>query len=164
MNITEKLNALVASKSALKDAINQKGGSLTDEKLSEYAAAVLAIETEKTYDFETYIGGGFNVICEDLNPEAIIEPAGMIEYYNDGGTLEFTALKSGVCTVTVMEGYLGEGEYTTVTEYSVLIISQSGTDTTDADATANDIIAGKSAYVGGKKVHGTMDVYAGETV
>lgn len=164
MNITKKLNALVAAKSALKDAINQKGGSLTNEKLSEYAAAVLAIEVGKTYDFETYVGGGFFVVCDDSNPEAVVEPSGMLEYYNDGGTLEFTALKSGVCTVKVQEGYLGEGEYEKVTEYCVLIISQSGTDTTDADATESDIIAGKSAYVGGKKVHGTMSLYAGETI
>ena len=88
-------------------------------------ASVSVNVTVPTYDFETYVGGGFNVICEDLNPEATVEPAGMVEYYNDGGTLEFTALKSGVCTVIVMEGYLGEGEYQTVTEYSVKIIEAS---------------------------------------
>lgn len=164
MNITDKLKALAASKSALKDAINQKGGHLTNEKLAEYSAAVLALETEKTYDIETYIGGGFGVSYEQNSPDVEVDPKGILEYYDDGGVIEFSAVASGVCTVKVLEGYLGEGEYEKTTEYSVLVISEVGTDTSDADATSNDILAGKSAYVDGKKVVGAMSIYAGETV
>lgn len=164
MNIVDKLNALITSKSELKDAINQKGGHLTNEKLAEYAAAVLALETEKTYDIETYIGGGFSVSYEQNSPDVEVDPRGILEYYDDGGVIEFSAVSSGVCTVKVLEGYLGEGEYEKVKEYSVLVISEIGTDTTDADATSKDILAGKSAYVDGKKVVGAMSIYAGETM
>ncbi len=97
-------------------------------------ASVNVNVTVPTYDFETCVGGGFSVVCDDPNPEAVVEPSGTLEYYNDGGTLEFTALKSGVCTVTVSEGYLGEGEYETVKKYNVKIIES-------ADKAEDEIIS-----------------------
>lgn len=53
-----------------------------------------------------------------------------------------------------MAVYLGENE----------VILRNGISTTDADATAADILAGKTAYVDDKKILGvldpTMNVYA----
>ena len=45
-----------------------------------------------------------------------------------------------------MAVYLGENE----------VILRNGISTTDADATAADILAGKTAYVNDKKIIGTM--------
>lgn len=96
-------------------------------------ASVNVNVTVPTYDFETYVGGGFSLSYQDSAPDIVIDPSNMLEYYDDGGVLEFTALAAGVCTVTESYGYLGEGVYETSTEYKVRI-----TETEYSEEKAND--------------------------
>lgn len=97
------------------------------------AASVNVNVTVPTYDFETYIGGDFSISYEDSAPDIVVEPSNMVEYYDDGGVLEFTALKSGVCTVTASYGYLGEGVYESSTEYKVRISDSEYSETDISD-------------------------------
>ena len=52
MSISTELTRIKNAKSALKTAINAKGGTLTNEKLEAYAAAVGALSGETEFDYQ----------------------------------------------------------------------------------------------------------------
>lgn len=67
------------------------------------------------------VGETFHHDYFDNSPDVYVTPSGIVSYYDDGGSIEFEGIKAGTCTITVSEGYLGEGQYEEVTIYYVTV-------------------------------------------
>jgi hypothetical protein len=61
MSITTEIERIKAAKAASKDAINAKGGTLTDELLDQYASAIASLPSGSSIDLT-----GVNVTADGL--------------------------------------------------------------------------------------------------
>lgn len=114
----DKLNYLIATKDAIKQAIIDKGVTVgQDATFRDYATLIGSIS-----------GGG-----EDLSQE-----------------------------ITELENLVAQQQQTIADLQAQLDAKGEGVDTSDATATANDIMLGKTAYVNGVKITGTFNVTESE--
>lgn len=166
MAISDELNKLIQTKNNLKNAITDKGQEITNEDaFSIYSEKIEAIETKSevpviaTPDDE-------NPTVIEQNPEA---PAQV--------STDDTKESINVVVTPQTETLLGEGSKMEVkvpatsiataielnseqikADEIVLGVSgkESVVDTSNADATADNILQGKIAYVNGEKITGTI--------
>ena len=171
MSIQSQIERISAAKAALKTAINSRGGTLTDELLGDYASAVTALPS----------GGGSDTSDATAVAGDILD--GKTAYVS-GGKVSGTIPTASAATYTpttsnqiISAGvYLG-GSQTILGDAnlsaeniksgaSIFGVSgtYSGTDPSDATAVAGDILDGKTAYVSGGKVSGTIPVLSGGTM
>jgi len=171
MSIQSQIERISAAKAALKDAINSKGGNITSQLLGDYASAVAALPA----------GSG------GTDPSDATATAGDIldgkTAYVSGGKVSGTIPTASAATYTpttsnqiISAGvYLG-GSQTILGDASLVagniksgasIFGVSGSyspSTDDATAAPGDILDGKTAYISGGKVSGTIPIMSGGTI
>lgn len=86
--------------------------------------ATNSIQYDTQYDYVVHVGDNFlDVGYEGTPPDVVIEPSsGIVSWYIDSDSIQFEAKTIGTCTITINEGYLGEGMYETSTVYYVHVI------------------------------------------
>lgn len=160
MSISNEISRLQTAKEKIKEAIEDKGvevdSKLTIDKYDELIEAIpegtdtsdaTAVPDDIKYGKTAYIKGkkvtGTIVDNGNLNFTPSKESQQIPAGYTTGGKVEGDA---NLITNNIKKG---------ITIFGVEGSLESGTDTSDADATANDLISGKTAYVKGEKVEGT---------
>ena len=142
MSISTEISRIKAAKESLKRAINAKGGTLSDELIDDYAAAVTALPT-----------GGSDIDLSGVTVTADKLLAGVVAVDGSGskvtGTIpEVTASKSGN-TVTVPAGHHAKKQE--------FIFEEAPINLSFVTATASDILTGKvGADKNGNPVTGTL--------
>lgn len=129
---TDKLKKLMETKAAIKAALVKKGQNPSDV-FSTYAGNIIAIpikKDEQTKTVELNMSTGNQVITPDSN-KVLTEVT-----INKPDTFIESNIKTGI-----------------------LIGGITGTFTSDADAVASDIIEGKTAYVKGEQITGTIETF-----
>lgn len=159
MTIASEISRLQTAKADLKTAIEAKGVDVASETLDAYAALVDDISQGVDTSDATAAAGDI------LSPETA---------YVNGSKLTGTMTDRGAVTITpstsnqsIAAGYhngsgvvYGDADLTAgnikkdVVIFGVTGTLESGTDTSDADATESDILVGKTAYVNGVKITG----------
>jgi hypothetical protein len=76
------------------------------------------------------LGDTFYLDYDGSSPEVYISNEGILTYYDDGGTIPFTAIGVGSCTVELREDK-GEGEYVVLARASVTVEAAEGGDTVE---------------------------------
>ena len=144
MSIANEISRIKAAKESLKDAINARGGSLSNELLDEYAAAVSGLPA-----------GGNNIDLTGVTVTADKMLEGIVAVDRTGskvtGTIEtVTAIKSGDM-VTVPVGYIAKEQTFEVGS------TETPVDLSFVTAGASDILSGKvGADKDGNPVNGTI--------
>ena len=185
----ENISRITQAKANIRDAINAKGGELSNSaKIDTFAEAIANLPS----------GSGGGIDTSDANATAADILSGKSAYVNGNkinGSIQTVTASVSTNVVTVPVGYIANaqlitvgtvlgsqtitpgtsdqviesGKYLTgaqtikgdsalITENiksGVTIFGVTGTYTSDANATAADILSGKSAYVDGTKVIGT---------
>lgn len=152
MSISTELTRIKNAKSALKTAINAKGGTLTNEKLEAYAAAVGALSGETEFDYQINAGSEFSVSYDGSSPDIVrITPTGALTYCDDGGVLVFTGVTEGKAHIVVADD-LGEGEESIISEYDVNVIPAYEMSLQSKTASSNGVVTADEEYDGLEKV------------
>lgn len=152
MSISTELTRIKNAKSALKTAINAKGGTLTNEKLEAYAAAVGALSGETEFDYQINVGSEFSVSYDGSSPDIVrITPTGALTYCDDGGVLVFTGVTEGKAHIVVADD-LGEGEESIISEYDVNVIPAYEMSLQSKTARSNGVVTADEEYDGLEKV------------
>lgn len=105
MSVFTEIQRIISAKNAIKEAVNAKGGTLTDELISEYAQAISDLPSgggvwiKEAYD-ETYVGSG-TFDFSDMIAEVIV-PQGFTSsgVYTDFANLKKVTLPDSVTTIT----------------------------------------------------------------
>ena len=152
MSISTELTRIKNAKSALKTAINAKGGTLTNEKLEAYAAAVGALSGETEFDYQINAGSEFSVSYDGSSPDIVrITPTGALTYYDDGGVLVFKGVAEGKAHIVIADD-LGEGEESIISEYDVNVIPAYEMSLQSKTARSNGVVTADEEYDGLEKV------------
>lgn len=152
MSISTELTRIKNAKSALKTAINAKGGTLTNEKLEAYAAAVGALSGETEFDYQINAGSEFSVSYDGSSPDIVrITPTGALTYYDDGGVLVFKGVAEGKAHIVIADD-LGEGEESIISEYDVNVIPAYEMSLQSKTASSNGVVTADEEYDGLEKV------------
>jgi|GEM_PF-5386435 len=152
MSISTELTRIKNAKSALKTAINAKGGTLTNEKLEAYAAAVGALSGETEFDYQINVGSEFSVSYDGSSPDIVrITPTGALTYCDDGGVLVFTGVIEGKAHIVIADD-LGEGEESIISEYDVNVIPAYEMSLQSKTASSNGVVTADEEYDGLEKV------------
>lgn len=152
MSISTELTRIKNAKSALKTAINAKGGTLTNEKLEAYAAAVGALSGETEFDYQINAGSEFSVSYDGSSPDIVrITPTGALTYCDDGGVLVFTGVTEGKAHIVIADD-LGEGEESIISEYDVNVIPAYEMSLQSKTASSNGVVTADEEYDGLEKV------------
>lgn len=152
MSISTELTRIKNAKSALKTAINAKGGTLTNEKLEAYAAAVGALSGETEFDYQINVGSEFSVSYDGSSPDIVrITPTGALTYCDDGGVLVFTGVTEGKAHIVIADD-LGEGEESIISEYDVNVIPAYEMSLQSKTASSNGVVTADEEYDGLEKV------------
>ena len=152
MSISTELTRIKNAKSALKTAINAKGGTLTNEKLEAYAAAVGALSSETEFDYQINVGSEFSVSYDGSSPDIVrITPTGALTYCDDGGVLVFTGVTEGKAHIVIADD-LGEGEESIISEYDVNVIPAYEMSLQSKTASSNGVVTADEEYDGLEKV------------
>lgn len=152
MSISTELTRIKNAKSALKTAINAKGGTLTNEKLEAYAAAVGALSGETEFDYQINVGSEFSVSYDGSSPDIVrITPTDALTYCDDGGVLVFTGVTEGKAHIVIADD-LGEGEESIISEYDVNVIPAYEMSLQSKTASSNGVVTADEEYDGLEKV------------
>lgn len=108
MSIASELNRIKAAKSAIKSAINAKGGTLTDEQIDQYANAIASLPSGSSIDLT-----GVNVTADGLL-EGVVAVNGAGQKVTGNIKTVLATLSANV--VTVPKGYVAEAQTLTVSE------------------------------------------------
>lgn len=170
--IADQLNELVNQKKALVSNLNTKGVSATeDEKLNTLVPKVLeitssggGIDTSDATATSSDILSGKTAYVKGVKVEGnipsksqeIYTPSASEQYINSGQYLSGTQIISGDSDLTA-------DNIKKNIEIFGVIGTYEGTDTSDATATAADILTGKTAYVNGEKLTGTIPTHGTNT-
>ena len=108
MSIATELDRIKAAKSAIKSAINAKGGTLTDEQLDQYASAIASLPSGSSIDLT-----GVNVTADGLL-EGVVAVNGAGQKVTGNIKTVLATLSANV--VTVPKGNIAEAQTLTVAE------------------------------------------------
>ena len=144
MSIQTEIERLENEKSALKTAITNKGVTVDEgKKINEYSALVDSIVELK---------GQTKTVTPSTSEQTISPDA----QYNGLTSVTVNAVTSAIDSNIVADNI----------KKAVSILGVTGTyapeeeiDTSDADATASDIVLNKTAYVNGEKITGTLPLF-----
>lgn len=144
MSIQTEIERLEGAKSALKTSITNKGVTVDEEKkINEYSALVDSIVELK---------GQTKTVTPSTSKQTISPDA----QYNGLTSVTVNAVTSAIDSNIVADNI----------KKDVSILGVTGTyapeeeiDTSDADATASDIVLNKTAYVNGEKITGTLPLF-----
>lgn len=141
MSIQTEIERLENAKSALKTSITNKGVAVDEEKkINEYSALVDSIVELK---------GQTKTVTPSTSEQAISPDA----QYNGLTSVTVNAVTSAIDSNIVADNI----------KKDVSILGVTGTletlDTSDADATAEDITANKTAYINGQKITGNLPLF-----
>lgn len=144
MSIQTEIERLENAKSALKTSITNKGVTVDEEKkINEYSALVDSIVELK---------GQTKTVTPSTSEQTISPDA----QYNGLTSVTVNAVTSAIDSNIVADNI----------KKDVSILGVTGTyapekeiDTSDADATASDIVLNKTAYVNGQKITGTLPLF-----
>lgn len=144
MSIQTEIERLENAKSALKTSITNKGVTVDEEKkINEYSALVDSIVELK---------GQTKTVTPSTSEQTISPDA----QYNGLTSVTVNAVTSAIDSNIVADNI----------KKDVSILGVTGTyapekeiDTSDADATASDIVLNKTAYVNGEKITGTLPLF-----
>lgn len=174
MSIQSEIGRIVAAKEAIKTAINSKGGNLTaNDTIDKYAEAVEAIEQGVDTSDATATAGDILIgntayvdgeklsgsmtnngaVSKTLTPSetSYTVPKG---YHNGAGKVQIvTETKTATPTKSTQNVTPSSGKV--LSKVTVNPIPAAYITTNDATAAAEDIRAGKTAYVNGTKLTGT---------
>ncbi len=110
MSIANEISRISAAKSALKAAINAKGGTLTTELLDDYAAAVTALSVSsgegETLDLSFVTARANDILAGKIGADASGNPV-------NGTIATVTASKNGN-VVSVPKGYIASAQTLTI--------------------------------------------------
>lgn len=69
MSIASEVERIKSAKTAIKNAVNSKGGNLTDEQLDQYASAITALPSSSSMDFYkcAAVHGPEEVVCYEVS-------------------------------------------------------------------------------------------------
>lgn len=165
--VADKLNLLMSTKEDIRNAIIGKGQTVADtDPFSSYATKIAAIQTEQVeIDTNDATATANDILSGETAYVKGVKVTGNISRIKGGvvppGTQPITAVQKGVYTdgAVIVAGdsnLKAENIRDGVSIFGVEGTLQLGTDTSDATATSSDILAGKTAYVGGAKVAGTI--------
>ena len=144
MSIQTEIERLENAKSALKTSITNKGVTVDEgKKINEYSALVDSIVELK---------GQTKTVTPSTSEQTISPDA----QYNGLTSVTVNAVTSAIDSNIVADNI----------KKDVSILGVTGTyapeeeiDTSDADATASDIVLNKTAYVNGEKITGTLPLF-----
>lgn len=144
MSIQTEIERLENAKNALKTSITNKGVTVDEEKkINEYSALVDSIVELK---------GQTKTVTPSTSEQTISPDA----QYNGLTSVTVNAVTSAIDSNIVADNI----------KKDVSILGVTGTyapeeeiDTSDADATASDIVLNKTAYVNGEKITGTLPLF-----
>ena len=144
MSIQTEIERLEGAKSALKTSITNKGVTVDEgKKINEYSALVDSIVELK---------GQTKTVVPSTSEQTISPDA----QYNGLTSVTVNAVTSAIDSNIVADNI----------KKDVSILGVTGTyapeeeiDTSDADATASDIVLNKTAYVNGEKITGTLPLF-----
>ena len=144
MSIQTEIERLENAKSALKTSITNKGVTVNEEKkISEYSALVDSIVELK---------GQTKTVTPSTSEQTISPDA----QYNGLTSVTVNAVTSAIDSNIVADNIKKDVSILGVTGTYAL---EEEIDTSDADATASDIVLNKTAYVNGEKITGTLPLF-----
>lgn len=144
MSIQTEIERLENAKSALKTSITNKGVTVDEgKKINEYSALVDSIVELK---------GQTKTVTPSTSEQTISPDA----QYNGLTSVTINAVTSAIDSNIVADNIKKDVSILGVTG---TYASEEGIDTSDADATASDIVLNKTAYVNGQKIIGTLPLF-----
>lgn len=167
MSIANEITRLANAKAKIKTALENKGVTVNDSaKIDTYGNLVNSIKNGENLDNTDIIEGGtdyvfnFSYVDElELTPDELILSKPDLEKslllkagVNIQSYVPFESIRNAI---NLTADKIKEGEHI----LGITGTLKSGIDTSDADATPNDILIGKTAYVNGEKIEGSvMDI------
>ncbi len=159
--LDQKLQYLNETKNQIKQAIINKGQNIQDndsfrsyvEKINNISLDTNALETDLLLSKTAYVKGQKITGTMPNNGDVTITPTTNVQNKTAGF---YNSINIKAVTASIDTNIKAENIKSGISILGVAGTLQTGIDTSDATATAGDIVSGKTAYVKGQKITGGL--------